>query len=97
MFRRDTGGENPMNFVVIGIDHRLQQQDADRRLEGLLRGWLQRKRYFEPLQAVAEEYDEKVGESIAQRLAHELGLHWYNVDMTRGEKQNAGILEEQQM
>ena len=82
-----------MNFVVIGTDHRMQHSESG--LEGLLRAWLA-KNYIKPLKDVAEEYNEKLGESIAQRLAREKDLHWYNIDMTTDEKRNAGILEEQQ-
>jgi uncharacterized protein YbaP (TraB family) len=84
---------SPMNFVVIGTDHRMQHSDSG--LEGLMRAWLT-KNYIESLKGVAEEYSEKIGASIAQRLAHERNLHWYNIDMTMDEKRNAGILEEQE-
>lgn len=83
-----------MNFVVIGTDHRMQYSEAG--FEALLRAWLGR-RYCEPLTAIAEEYHEKIGNSsVAQRLAKEYQLNWYNLDMTTEEKQAAGILEEQQ-
>jgi hypothetical protein len=82
-----------MNFVVIGTDHRMQHSEAG--LEALIRAFLQ-ERYIEPLQAIAEEYSEDLGQSIAQRIAKEHGgLRWYNVDMTKQEKQVAGILDEQ--
>jgi hypothetical protein len=63
-------------------------------LEGVIRSWRDH-RYLDPLKAIAEEYNEKIGNSIAQRLAEERGLRWYNIDMTKEEKQKAGILEEQ--
>jgi hypothetical protein len=82
-----------MNFVVIGTDHRMQHSEAG--FEALLRAWLQRT-YFEPLTAVAEEYHEAIGtSSIAQQLAQQHGLPWYNLDMTTQEKQSAGILADQ--
>lgn len=81
-----------MNFVVIGTDHNMQSRDPG--LEGLLSGFL-KLNYIEPLQAIAEEYGENIGESIAQRLAQGSGLRWYNLDMTNEEKHKAGILEEQ--
>jgi hypothetical protein len=82
-----------LNFVVIGTDHRMQHSEAG--FEGLLRAWIG-VRYVEPLTAIAEEYHEAIGHSsVAQRLAAEYGLRWYNLDMTIEEKQTAGILEEQ--
>ncbi len=81
-----------MNFVVIGTDHRMQNSEAG--FEALLRAWLDR-RFFEPLEAIAEEYAENIGESVAQRLARERNLLWYNLDMTTDEKHKAGILAEQ--
>ena len=82
-----------MNFTVIGTDHRMQQSDPG--FEAILKVWLE-QRYFEPLTAVAEEYHEAIGSSsIAQRLARDRQLRWYNLDMTIQEKQKAGILEEQ--
>jgi|SRR5271157_4440330 len=81
-----------MNFVVIGTDHRMQSSEPG--FEGLLRALLGRQ-YFAPLDAVAEEYHDKLGPSLGQRLAQEHGLRWYNLDMTTEEKSNAGILEEQ--
>jgi hypothetical protein len=82
-----------MNFVVIGTDHRFQHSESG--FEALLQDWLKRV-YFEPLTAIAEEFHDAIGSSsIAQRLANQYGLHWYNLDMTTLEKQSAGILEEQ--
>jgi hypothetical protein len=81
-----------MNFVVIGSDHRARQSDPG--LEGVIRPWLDRQ-YFEPLKAIAEEYAEKIGNSIGQRLAQERRLLWYNIDLTSAAKAKAGILEEQ--
>lgn len=82
-----------MNFVVIGTDHRMQSSEEG--FEALLRAWL-KQRYFEPLTAIAEEYHEALGNSsVAQQLAKEHQLHWYNLDMTTQEKKDAGILEEQ--
>ena len=82
-----------MNFVVIGTDHRMQHSEPG--FEALLRAWLD-QRYFEPLEAIAEEYHDAIGtSSAARRLAKARNLKWFNVDMTTQEKQNAGILEEQ--
>lgn len=83
-----------MNFVVIGTDHLMQ--DSEPGFEGLLRAWLDRQ-FFEPLEAIAEEHSERehTNRSIGQRLAHERGLRWYNLDMTSEEKHEAGILNEQ--
>jgi hypothetical protein len=82
-----------MNFVVMGTDHRMQHSESG--LEALIRAFLQ-LRYIEPLHGIAEEYSDNIGESIAQRIVKEQdGLRWYNVDMTKEEKQAAGILEEQ--
>jgi hypothetical protein len=81
-----------MNFVVIGIDHRAQTSDCG--LEALLGALLDRG-HFEPLTAIAEEWDTTKGESIGQRLAGERGLHWYNPDLTKEEKAAARILDEQ--
>jgi hypothetical protein len=81
-----------MNFVLIGTDHRMQNSEAG--FEGLLRAWLSKK-YFEPLEDIAEEYHDKLGPSLGQRLALEHRLRWYNLDMTAEEKAKAGILVEQ--
>jgi hypothetical protein len=81
-----------MNFVVIGSDHRAQQSDPG--LEGVIRPWLDRQ-YSEPLKAIAEEYAEKIGNSIGHRLAQERRLLWYNIALTSAEEAKAGILEEQ--
>jgi hypothetical protein len=82
-----------MNFVVIGTDHRMQHSESG--FEGLLRAWLN-KQFIEPLIAIAEEYHQPVGDSsIAQKLAKEYQLQWFNVEMTTEEKQTAGILQEQ--
>ena len=81
-----------MNFVVFGIDHRMQASGAD--FEALLRAWLD-KTYFEPLESIAEEYPENIAPSTARRLATERGLRWFNVDMSTDEKHRAGILAEQ--
>ena len=81
-----------MAFVVIGTDHGMQ--NSERGFEGMLRAGAS-IRFIEPLVAIAEEYHDKIGSSIGQRLAAELGVHWYNVDMTTEERHKAGILEEQ--
>ncbi len=82
-----------MNFVVIGTDHRMQHSELG--FEALLRAWLD-QRYLEPLTAIAEEYHEAIGAtSIAQRLAKERQVQWYNLDMSTEEKYKAGILDEQ--
>jgi hypothetical protein len=69
-------------------------QDSEPGFEGLLRALLAQK-YLEPLTAIAEEYHDKLGESFAHRLARELGLRWFNVDMSTEEKRQSGILHEQ--
>lgn len=81
-----------MNFLVIGTDHRVQQ--GDKGFEGLVRGLIEYQ-FFEPLEAIAEEYAANVGISVCQRVAQERGLRWYNLDMTPEEKRAAGILVEQ--
>ena len=81
-----------MMFVVIGTDHRMQ--NSEHGFEALLRSWIGQK-FFEPLEAIAEEYHENIGESCAQRLANEHHLRWYNLDIDDDEKRDAGILEEQ--
>jgi|HubBroStandDraft_4_1064222.scaffolds.fasta_scaffold666469_1 hypothetical protein len=80
------------SFVVIGTDHNFQERDPG--FEGMLRALLSRN-FFEPLIGIAEEYHDKLGDSICQRLAAERGLLWYNVDMTTEERQKAGILDDQ--
>jgi hypothetical protein len=64
------------SFVVIGTDHNFQERDPG--FEGMLRALLSRN-FFEPLIGIAEEYHDKLGDSICQRLAAERGLLWYNV------------------
>ncbi len=80
-----------MNFFVIGTDHRFQE--ADPGLEGLLRE-LAKVNFTEPLSAIAEEYSDKIGKSIAQRLAERLDVAWFNLDLSTEERDKAGILEE---
>jgi hypothetical protein len=82
-----------MNFIVIGTDHRLQKSDVG--FEGLLRGFLTKSGYCEPIIAIAEEYHDTLGCTAAQRLATEFDLLWFNIDMSDLEKEQAGILEEQ--
>jgi hypothetical protein len=83
-----------MNFIVIGTVHEFQDRDPG--LEGILRAFLD-MRYIEPLVAIAEEFDEAIGDtSLAQRLALERHLCWCNIDMTDREKEDAGILREQE-
>jgi hypothetical protein len=81
-----------MNFVAIGTDHRMQNSEAG--FEARLRSWLGRQ-FFDPLGVIAEEYAENIGDSVAQRLARERCLGWYNLNMTSEEKGSAGILAEQ--
>jgi hypothetical protein len=69
-------------------------QQSDRRLGGLLRAILEQQ-HLEPLNAIAEEYHENKATPVAQRLADEHQLRWYNLDMTIQERQDAGILTEQ--
>jgi hypothetical protein len=82
-----------MNYVVIGTDRRFQHNDQG--LEAILRVWLS-QRYFEPLVAIAEEFHQAIGGStVAQKLAGERNLRWFNVDMTDEERRVAGIYREQ--
>jgi hypothetical protein len=81
-----------VNFVVIGTDHRFQAHDPG--LEAILRTWIE-SRFVEPLSAIAEEYHDQIGSSVAQRLAAECRIKWFNIDMTMQEKHDAGILNEQ--
>ncbi len=70
-------------------------QNSDSGFEALVKALLE-KDFFEPLTAIAEEFHEAIGSSsVAQRLAHDRQLRWYNVDMTTQEKHDAGILEDQ--
>jgi hypothetical protein len=87
-------GRLKMNFIVIGTAHEFQNRDPG--LEGILRAFLD-QRYIERLMAIAEEFHQSIGDSsIAQRLASERSLCWYNLDMTAEEKRDAGILQEQE-
>ena|SRR5215472_10195837 len=81
-----------MNCIVIGTDHRMQGSEPG--FDGLVRGLL-RQQFFEPVKAIAEEYADGLGQSVGQRVAQEMGLRWFNLDMTTDEKRTAGILEEQ--
>ena len=78
-------------FFVIGTDHNFQEGDPG--FEGML-GELLSLKFLEPLTAIAEEYHDKIGDSIGKRLAEEKGLRWYNIDMTTEEKDRAGILND---
>jgi len=69
-------------------------QNSERGFEGMLRAWVSTP-FTLPLVAIAEEYHDKIGNSIGQRLAAELGVRWYNIDMTTEERHKAGILEDQ--
>jgi hypothetical protein len=80
------------SFVVIGTDHRMQIREHG--FEGLLRAWASTA-FILPLVAIAEEYHGGLEDSTGQRLAAELGVRWYNIDMTTDERQRAGILQEQ--
>ena len=83
-----------MNFIVIGTAHEFQNRD--RGLEGILRAFLD-EHYIEPLVGIAEEFHDAIGDSsLAQRLAFERHLCWWNIDMTDREKTDAGILQEQE-
>lgn len=85
--------ENILNFVVVGTDHRFQEKGPE--LEAILRS-LARSRFIASLSAFAEEYSEQIGiESLAQKLAKELEIRWFNIDMTTQERSEAGILEAQ--
>lgn len=82
-----------MNFVIVGTDHRLQENNAE--LEAILRS-LAQSRFVEPLGAFAEESSEHAGSpSVAHRLANELQIEWFNIDMTVQERVDAGIFEAQ--
>lgn len=80
------------SFFIIGTDHNFQERDPG--LEGMLRRLLS-LHLVEPLVAIAEEYHDKIGSSIGQRLAAEHDVRWYNVDMTTEERHKAGILGDQ--
>jgi hypothetical protein len=82
-----------MNFLVIGVNHGLQEYDLG--FLGMLSGLLKNQRKDE-LVAIAEEYRGKPAESPICQLATERGLNWYNVDMSDEEKKQAGISEDQQ-
>jgi hypothetical protein len=85
--------ENSLNFVVVGTDHRFQENNLE--LEAILQS-LAGSRFVVPLNAIAEEYSERLGsESVAQRLAKQLQIPWFNMDMTTQERSEAGILETQ--
>jgi hypothetical protein len=85
--------ENSLAFVVVGTDHRFQESSPE--FDAILRS-LTQSRFFLPLGAIAEEYSPKIGpESLAQRLASELQIPWFNIDMTTEERLKAGILEAQ--
>ena len=85
--------ENILNFVVVGTDHRFQENSCE--LEAILRS-LARSSFVAPLGAFAEEYSERFGiESPAQKLAKEFKIRWFNIDMTTQERSEAGILEAQ--
>jgi hypothetical protein len=82
-----------MNFVVIGTDHRMQHSEAG--LKGLLQAWMA-ARFIEPLSAIAEEFHDDIGDtSVAQELARDRKLTWFNIDMTTEEKRASNILDEQ--
>ncbi len=85
--------ENSLNFVVVGTDHRFQENSPE--LEAILRS-LARSRFIPTLGAFAEEYLERLGaESVAQRLAKQLQIPWFNIDMTASERSEAGIYQAQ--
>jgi hypothetical protein len=85
--------EDPLNFIVVGTDHRFQENNPE--LEAILQS-LARSRFIVPLRALAEEYLQWFGaESVAQRLANQLQIPWFNIDMTASERSEAGILEAQ--
>jgi hypothetical protein len=85
--------ENSLAFVVVGTDHRFQESSPE--FDAILRS-LTQSRFFLPLSAIAEEYSPKIGmESIAQRLASDLQISWFNIDMTTEERLKAGILKAQ--
>jgi hypothetical protein len=82
-----------LNFVVVATDHRFQENSPE--LEAILQS-LARSRFIVPLGAFAEEYSERIGtESLAQKLAKQLQIQWFNIDMTPQERFEAGILDAQ--
>ena len=82
-----------LNFVVVGTDHRFQENSPE--LEAILQT-LAHSRFIVPLGAFAEEYSESIGtESLAQKLAKQLQIQWFNIDMTPQERFEAGILDAQ--
>jgi hypothetical protein len=82
-----------VNFVIIGTDHGLQSSDLG--YEALIDAFL-RQQQLPPLTAIAEEWHETLGETVAQRLAKKHGRGWFNMDMTDEEKKAAGIWDDQQ-
>jgi hypothetical protein len=82
-----------VNFVILGTDHRFQETNAE--LEAILRT-LAQSRFVEPLGAFGEEYSDRAANpSIARRLAKELQIEWFNIDMALHERVEAGIFEAQ--
>jgi hypothetical protein len=85
--------ETILNFAVVGTDHRFQENSPE--LEAILQT-LAQSRFIVPLGAFAEEYSERIGaESLAQKLAKQLQIQWFNIDMTPQERFEAGILDAQ--
>lgn len=77
----------------MGTDHRFQHSEQG--LRAILQTWVELP-FFEPLVAVAEEYNPKIGATtICQEIAAARCLHWFNVDMSDEEKEEGGILEAQ--
>jgi hypothetical protein len=85
--------ENPLSFVVVGTDHGFQESCPE--LGAILES-LARSRSGMPVGAIAEEYLEGVGaDTVAQKLARQLGVPWFSIEMTTQERLDAGILEAQ--
>jgi hypothetical protein len=76
-----------MNFVVIGTDHRFQNREPG--LHGLLTA-LCEVTYSDPLAAIAEEYHDKIGISVAQRIANDADLRWFNLSALAGPGRKLG-------
>jgi hypothetical protein len=82
-----------MTFEVIGTDHRFQQRDVG--LHHLLESFFELQYFAGPIQLIAEESDNRWGNSVARNIAVEHHIEWLSVDMTPEEKAAAGIAEEQ--
>lgn len=53
-------------------------QNSEPGFQGLVSGLL-RQEFFEPLEAIAEEFHEALGDSLAKRLTQKRGLRWMRI------------------